>query len=469
MIVVCTGCSAKFRVADDKVGPRGVKLRCSKCQTVFSVQRPAEAPPAAAPGDPAADPPESSRRSAPPARRPTTLDARAAFEVDLEPHLGPSHAPMDPFAPATAAAPPGDDPFGADASGAPRADPFAALAAPFEPRSPPGAEDHDPFAAHGPALADPEDEFGGPPAARPGLTRGSASGTISLEELTTPPERRLQVPPASGPFLGAAEDSFGGGSSPGPGHSELDDLGMPTAPAGSHARPPAAPRFAPESEPLQLDPFTAAAVAADPLAVDEPLRGSAFRSPVEPTGERPVPVRAFRIRDLLVSVMSLGALLVMALVILVVWRGGLAPADALRPSAVLAVLAPRPPTGAVAASGVTSGRYERARGAPLFFVRGTVTSTSARPLEAVRVIVEVVRGDTVLARGEVPVGAIPGPEALFGASDAAALARALAKAARPGGARLAPGESAPFLVAFADDQLDLAGAFLRVRPVVGTE
>jgi len=39
MIVVCTSCSARFRVADEKVGPRGAKLRCSKCQTVFTVQR----------------------------------------------------------------------------------------------------------------------------------------------------------------------------------------------------------------------------------------------------------------------------------------------------------------------------------------------------------------------------------------------------------------------------------------------
>ena len=38
MIVTCTKCQAKFRVADEKIGPRGAKVRCSKCQTVFLVR-----------------------------------------------------------------------------------------------------------------------------------------------------------------------------------------------------------------------------------------------------------------------------------------------------------------------------------------------------------------------------------------------------------------------------------------------
>src|SRR5512138_667012 len=96
MIVICTKCQAKFRVADDKIGPRGAKVRCSKCQTVFLVHpdlgsisvtngelRPTvtPVPPTAAASAPAAGPPQSpgSPRPAP-----------------------------DPFA---AASPPGPDPF----------------------------------------------------------------------------------------------------------------------------------------------------------------------------------------------------------------------------------------------------------------------------------------------------------------------------------------------------------------------
>jgi predicted Zn finger-like uncharacterized protein len=37
MIVTCTKCQAKFRVADEKIGPRGAKVRCSRCQTIFAV------------------------------------------------------------------------------------------------------------------------------------------------------------------------------------------------------------------------------------------------------------------------------------------------------------------------------------------------------------------------------------------------------------------------------------------------
>ncbi len=50
MIVICTKCQAKFRVADEKIGPRGAKVRCSKCQTVFVVrpEPPAEVAPAPA-------------------------------------------------------------------------------------------------------------------------------------------------------------------------------------------------------------------------------------------------------------------------------------------------------------------------------------------------------------------------------------------------------------------------------------
>jgi hypothetical protein len=85
----------------------------------------------------------------------------------------------------------------------------------------------------------------------------------------------------------------------------------------------------------------------------------------------------------------------------------------------------------------------------------------------VRVVVEVVRDGTVLARGEVPAGAVPGPEALHEALDAAALARALSEGASTVTAALAPGGTLPFLVAFSDYPDNLAGASLRVQPLAG--
>ena len=270
------------------------------------------------------------------------------------------------------------------------------------------------------------------------------------------------------PVMGATEDPFASTAPLEPGLSHLgDDVFATVEPGLGDARKPLpAPRaVVGTEEPLQLDPFGAAAVAADPLAVDEPFRGGAPQPPPEPASERPVAGGAFRVREVLVSAMALAALLVLALAILLVWRGGLSPSDALRPSAILAALAHRPPPGALSATGVTSGLYERARGAPLLFVRGTVTSAAPAPLEGVRVVVEVVRDGAVLARGAVPVGAVPGPEALHGAPDLAALSKAVAAAASPDGARLAPGASAPFLVAFDDYPANLAGASLRVQAV----
>ncbi len=539
MIVVCPGCSAKFRVADEKVGPRGAKLRCSKCQTVFSTLRavvqPAPLPPPPPPDSFAAVEPAPPRVGPPPLPRRTTLDARAAFEVDLELHQGQAPPPSDPFAaprgpepsdpfaaptapasappppadpfysppPAPVAAPPVPDPFYAPprAPGprTPPADPFGGLgpepdlsppvAAPraAAPRaaapavSPTSFEDFDPFgppdpAEHDPAPPEPPIEEGLPASLQPPppyLAGASGIGSLSLEELTTPPARRLSPPrpaePAPMALLGATEDPFGPAPL-GPGLSELD-AGVITSSAGGLTAAPfePGPEHAAEEQ-LQLDPFAAAAVAADPLVVDEPSRGTASAAaaaPPETTAEAAVARRAFQLRDVLVSAMALAALLLLALAILVIWRGGLSPADAFRPSAIVAALAPRTPTGMLTATGVQSGLYERARGGPLLFVRGEVVSRAKAPLEEVRVVVEVVRDGAVLARGEVPAGAVPGPEALHGALDAAALARALAEAAPPTIAPLAPGATVPFFIAFLDYPANLAGASLRVHPVAG--
>jgi predicted Zn finger-like uncharacterized protein len=471
MIVACPGCSAKFRVADEKVGPRGARLRCSKCQTVFTVQHPVEEPP---PPAPALQP----RSGPPPLPRRTTLDARAAFEVDLEPHLGAAAGLADdPFAP-PAAAGTGGVKLAPPPGGAPPADPFAAGAglefdapAPPPPQRAATAFDDafDPFAPPGPSPADALEGHGRAAPAAPDFRVGPGAGSLlSLEELTTPPARRLPVSMGPPPMavLGATEDPFAGVAPLDAGLSELDDGPRSTAAPATGSRPVAALRPVTDSEPpLQLDPFGAAAVAADPLAVDEPRRVAAPQ-PAEQTGARRAEVPTFRFRDVLVSAMALAALLLLALAILVVWRGGLSPAEAFRPSAILAALAPRPPAGALSISGVTSGHYQREHGAPLLFVRGTVRSTSATPLEGVRVIVEVVRDGAVVASGEVPAGAVPGPEALHGAADAAALAKVLDEASRTS-APLAPGASAPFLVAFLTDPAGTSGAVLRVRPVAG--
>lgn len=55
MLIICPSCKARFSFDDDKVGADGVKLRCSKCRTIFRVVRKG-APAPAVPPEPAAPP-----------------------------------------------------------------------------------------------------------------------------------------------------------------------------------------------------------------------------------------------------------------------------------------------------------------------------------------------------------------------------------------------------------------------------
>ena len=60
MIAVCPRCSARYRIAKEKLSPEGVRMRCGRCDAVFRVRAPAQAPvPAATPAPPAPQVPAS--------------------------------------------------------------------------------------------------------------------------------------------------------------------------------------------------------------------------------------------------------------------------------------------------------------------------------------------------------------------------------------------------------------------------
>ena len=40
MIATCTGCQTRYRVAPEKLGRRGARIRCQKCSEVFHVAPP---------------------------------------------------------------------------------------------------------------------------------------------------------------------------------------------------------------------------------------------------------------------------------------------------------------------------------------------------------------------------------------------------------------------------------------------
>ncbi len=489
MIVVCTGCSAKFKVADEKVGPRGAKLKCSRCQAVFTVHRepvveptPSPAPLPASPASPAAPPPLPRRAAtstslpaavplAPSPELGPAVDARLAFEVDLEPAAPRARAPAappaafpqllgqdDPFAappPAPLEAPlppPPIDPFGAAGL-----DPFAAVQAPVPPdllRAPPAliGGEADPFSEPLPAPAGGLDD-------------------LMLEERSAPIERPRprSSAPMDDPFSGGDElgDGFGGGS-PGDIPPLSNDLpGEPFggfAPLPSHAPPDPGP-FEPGPRPDAFDAVGLSSPAPQPGARPaaqggeaEPAAGTTT-DPARPPGPTPTatgpvtggaeggrnPKRQGRLRAAAVNVVSLAVLLLLALALLVFWRGGVPLSEAFHPSALVAALTHHPHGGPFAAEQVVSGLYERRRGTPLLFVRGEVVSRAEGPVGAVRVSVSVVKDGRVVAGAEGLAGAVPTAEELYLADDAAVTRlEAVARARAP--AQVRPGDRVPFLV-----------------------
>ncbi|RKG96111.1 thioredoxin, partial [Corallococcus sp. CA053C] len=54
MIVQCEQCQTRFKIPDEKVTEKGVKVRCTKCQNTFRVARePTPAPAVLPPAPPA--------------------------------------------------------------------------------------------------------------------------------------------------------------------------------------------------------------------------------------------------------------------------------------------------------------------------------------------------------------------------------------------------------------------------------
>lgn len=66
MLVACPKCKTKYKVDDSKIGDQGLKLRCSKCQTLFKVVKKPEAPSPTPPQPLAAPAPKPTTAPPPP-------------------------------------------------------------------------------------------------------------------------------------------------------------------------------------------------------------------------------------------------------------------------------------------------------------------------------------------------------------------------------------------------------------------
>jgi predicted Zn finger-like uncharacterized protein len=529
MIILCTRCQAKFRVADEKIGPRGAKVRCSKCGNVFGVHRDAGAMPAAAPAAVAA--PAAARR-APPLR---SSAPRAGRPLDIELEAGTDHALVAPPPPAPDVP---DDPFAAvrgpawdpDPSAGDAHDPFAASGSAFA-----GARDADPFASGAPAARsassfDPSAAFaeaalGDPFVAtvipRPAAAPNDRSPSLPVTDLSDllgaaaepggPPP--VPEPPSEAPMradldpggfaasaLARGAEPFGSAGAAFEGGLELDHSSPGfEAPAGFAATGFAAPTgfndppFADPDDAIALDaaPRETSGLAlgdgwgaamSDARAPSAPSPRATPRSarfvdaapqrdvaaPVAGAGANAAPAgRAASsrspLRSLALNAVSLAALLFVVAALVVMWRGGGSVTAALRSTPLLAGFAGAPAVEApFAARDVSSGLFDRDGGPPILYVRGTVASRAPRAVSGVRVAVDILRGEAVVARGEALAGAMPTPEELHGIRDAADLARRTGDWTRRAPVKVPPGAALPFVVAIVDVPADLTGTTVRV-------
>jgi len=418
VIVTCQTCNTAFRVPDGKIGPRGARVRCSRCKAVFAV----------APGEQAAPPPSQVpgldldlTGSVPAAPRD---DPFARFATP-RPRLAPGTPPPLP-PPAPPAAPPIpallEDPFAQPPAGATPAlsDPFAALENPQPPGMAGRGPEADPFASL-PPLPDPVAGAGTP------LPGGAA---ISLEEVQN--RRPVSHAPPGLEAIDAVEARA--------------DFRTP-GPSGLEVQERARQALAAEAPAVAAPPRPART----PSAPLPPAPGPATAGPAAP-----VPAaRRFGLSSLMVNSLSLALLLALAGGLYLSWKG-LGKGTALWPPGGGAR-----PEPLLAARDVRAGLFDTAAGRPVLCVRGQVEARAATA-GPVRVLVEVTTGGRKVARAEALAGAVPTPEEVWlldGAAGAERLRSSLAPRAAP---RMGPGERQPFTAVLWDFPEDLRGLDVRV-------
>ena len=402
MIVACSACSTRFRVADEKVGPRGARIRCTRCGQTFAVSPP---PPAPTPAPVA--------RPEPPA---TTSEATGT----------------------------GGWPTGVlEVHGTPAADSGTPLAVSLE---------GDPFATFGGAAASPV--FLGSPSVtnlsdleRTGSVPIAAvapvgpdsfrDGGLSLEEGT----------PAATPVRDGAprwdEPDATSAVAVGPDGFQEVDLAAGAAPPD------------PDFDPLEPEPTPAApAPRPAPREATPPVVALGPAATVAAHAQQ----RAPRFRALAMNVLSLAALLIVTVGILAWWRGEGIGSVVRWPGSAQ--------HDDVEVVQVSSGEYEGVRGHPVLFVRGVVRATGAPVDGPVAVRVELVRAGATLGAATGAAGALPSPDQLAGIASEADLDRMRAELLASAPARLEPGKDLPFLVILPRPAGDVGAIHFRVEPVL---
>jgi len=445
VVVQCPTCQSKFRIADDKVTDRGVRVRCTSCKNVFQVRKP---------GSGSADPSPGSGTTMDLSSLGASTVAKPASGAGGKSGGRPSTGPVRP---AKGSIRPSTDKvraaasLQADESAARRLDAEdlfgmaeltgdAPLAIGAAPPAPAGPDPEPPAAKPAPSLPGFDDlnlEIDEPPAkaARP----------------PSPPPEPVPPPPPLDPPM-PPPDSVADALADPRGPMEFDDPFDAIAPGGSAvvangatAEEKPAKEARPKTDPLR--PKT------DPL---RPRTDPVRRQAVPKTG----PVRAAEpeiapARALLSSAITglLGAALAIVVVI----------ASALSDDAASGWLG-FGSAADVIATGVVSGLYETAGGKPVFYVRGRVENRSGKVRGPVRVTAELMADGAPEAKADAIAGSEPTPEDVWSVrspADVEKLTRTLqgVQVER----KLPPGGSLPFFAVIPDPPPDLVKHRLRVR------
>ena len=427
MVVQCPTCQSKFRIADEKVTDKGVRVRCTGCKNVFQVRKQGAAGEAPGPG--------STVEMSP-------LDAAALAKPKTGPIAGRTAAKPPPFPPpppkgAGNGAPKlnADDLFGmAELTGdAPLGDVARPKTGPIANRPKTGpitGKISKPPPQPVPSFDDIDLEVADEPA-RPAVR--------SIPPPDPQPDRGNLPPPSPPPFDAAPAPQPNGSAKVDP----FDDLSIAASPEPSletvtpAKRMPTGPISKPSTGPIGQG--------------SKPSTG-----PIGRSSRPPEPPPGSASRDLVSS--ALTGLLGAALAIFVVF------AAALNEDGSSPWFGAGPGSADVVATRVVSGLYDTAAGKPVFYVRGRVENRGGKTHGPVRVVAELVGESGALSRAEALAGAEPTPEdvwSLHSAAEAEKLVRTLD--ANPVERRVQPGASLPFFAVIPDPPQDLQTHRLRLH------
>lgn len=508
MIVKCEQCQTRFKIPDEKVTDKGVKVRCNKCGHTFRVTRdmaqpsaPSQqlppVPPPALPADPFArfgapkeEPPpgevtrpgvftlgvEASRNPELGNKKPAPSFNFSELAPPSVPSLGSAPPPPPPPFPAAAAPPKPAPAFDFSAVAPPAASSAATAQAPafdFSAIAPPSASsapttqapafDFSAFASPGAAPAAPAPaafDF----AALGAPTTPDAPTAAQAFDFSAPPEPQAPPPPARDEKTQVARpfgnDGFLGGGDPGP---------SPTLPSfdGATARamfdmPAPSSSALPELPPPEPEDFS------PPPAAPAPAKQSVPTMPAAPSPELLAASEKPRSRRGVVGIIvniAIAALLVLGLVVVgsAYLNDGKVSAESLSVEQLKNTFAPSVP---FVASDVTNGLYDTRAGRAVFYVRGEVANRSDAPATLV-VKAEIIENGKVVRAAEAFVTEQPPTVEELYAVDGTDALEALQRRVEKRAAAVAPGGTASFVVAFTEYPPDLKGFRVRVsaRPV----